>query len=264
MKYIKTYESFNVNETLDMFTMPSDPIKGSLDVYKELGNYIKTKITDLVKYLGDKYNDFIQKFEELCDIIANAIEKAGDKAQYSFEKVFGHFNITTMRFEDIKKIILDKYGKQLESAIKSQKIGGRRNESHFEQEAGDGGTFTNLPKDSGLVQTFLAILQNILGFNLYTCGGPISYLLSLIFGTMGFTAVISTIVSLCGSIIALGLVFAMRKVVYNLEHGDEEKLATKPLVGDSRFNPDKLKNNKSREINFLQTKTYNSDDATRW
>jgi hypothetical protein len=51
-----------------------------------------------------------------------------------------------------------------------------------------------LPKDSGIVQTFLAILQNILGFNLYACGVPGAYLLTLLFGSMGFTGVIAMLV----------------------------------------------------------------------
>lgn len=42
MKYIKTYESFKVNETMDMFTMPVDPIKGSLEVWSDIWDSVKS------------------------------------------------------------------------------------------------------------------------------------------------------------------------------------------------------------------------------
>jgi hypothetical protein len=44
MKYIKTYESFNINETMDMMTMPVDPIAGAADVYKDIAKAIGNKI----------------------------------------------------------------------------------------------------------------------------------------------------------------------------------------------------------------------------
>ena len=227
MKYIKTYESFNVNETLDMFTMPVDPIAGAADVYKEIGEYIKTKMGDLVRYLGNKYNEFIEKFEELCDIIAKAIDTTGDKAQAGLERLFGTFNITTMSHDEVKKVILGKYRNQLEEAVESQKANegyywepsaNAKKEIHREQESGDGGAITSLPKDSGIVQTFLTILQNILGINLYACGVPMAYLISLVFGSLGMTAVVSMMISLLGGILAIFVIAASRKLVYKLEH----------------------------------------------
>ena len=133
----------------------------------------------------------------------------------------------------------------------------------MEQETGTGNTVGSLPKDSGIVQTFLAILQNILGFNLYACGVPGAYLLTLLFGAMGFTGVISMLISLLGGILAIFAVTAARKLVYHLEHGDK-KWATKPLAGDSRFNPDKLMNSGSSSSRFNPSKTMNNSDATKW
>jgi hypothetical protein len=227
MRYIKTYESFKTNETMDMMFMPVDPIAGAADVYKEIGNYIKTKMGDLVRYLGDKYNEFIEKFEEICDMIAKAIDTAGDKAQAGLEKLFGTFNLTTMSHDEVKKVILDKYRNQLEEAVESQKANEgyywepsetAKKEIHREQETGQGGAVTSLPKDSGIVQTFLSILQNILGINLYSCGVPMAYLISLVFGSLGMTAVVSMIISLLGGILAIFVIAAARRLVYKLEH----------------------------------------------
>ncbi len=47
MKHLKKFESFSVNETMDMMTMPVDPIAGAADVYKEIGKAIGNKVSEL-------------------------------------------------------------------------------------------------------------------------------------------------------------------------------------------------------------------------
>jgi hypothetical protein len=57
MKYIKTYESFSVNETMDMMFMPVDPIAKMGDVYSGFYKEIKSKIKsffDAIKKEGDE------------------------------------------------------------------------------------------------------------------------------------------------------------------------------------------------------------------
>ena len=44
MKRLKTYESFRTNETLDMFTLPSDPIKGFGDLWKSVDNHLRSEL----------------------------------------------------------------------------------------------------------------------------------------------------------------------------------------------------------------------------
>ena len=51
MRYIKTYESFNINETMDMMTMPVDPIAGAADVYSDIAKAIGNKIDEITKLL---------------------------------------------------------------------------------------------------------------------------------------------------------------------------------------------------------------------
>ncbi len=64
MRYIKTYESFNVNETMDMFTLPVDPIKGAADVYKDIYNSIKdTAIKPVLEWLEDKGYDLLESIK---------------------------------------------------------------------------------------------------------------------------------------------------------------------------------------------------------
>lgn len=47
MKYLKTYESFKTNETLDMFTMPVDPIKGFGDIMKTFDTHLRSELTKM-------------------------------------------------------------------------------------------------------------------------------------------------------------------------------------------------------------------------
>ena len=223
MRYIKTYESFKVTETMDMMFMPVDPIAGSADVYKEIGNYIKTKLTDLVKFLGDKFDLFMEKLTSLADSIIDTIGDGAKKVLENIEKMFG--SVGSLSYEDVKKMIELKFKGKIEMAVKSNEgyywepSPAAKKEIHREQESGQGNATTSLPKDSGPVQTVLAILQNIFAVNLYSCGVPLAFLLSILFGAMGMTAVVAMLASFAISAIALLVIIVARKLVYNIEHG---------------------------------------------
>ena len=223
MRYIKTYESFKVTETMDMMFMPVDPIAGAADVYKEIGNYIKTKLTDLVKFLGDKFDLFMEKLTSLADSIIDTIGDGAKKVLENIEKMFG--SVGSLSYEDVKKMIELKFKGKIEMAVKSNEgyywepSPAAKKEIHREQESGQGNATTSLPKDSGPVQTVLAILQNIFAVNLYSCGVPLAFLLSILFGAMGMTAVVAMLASFAISAIALLVIIVARKLVYNIEHG---------------------------------------------
>ncbi len=51
MKHLTTFESFSINETMDMMTLPVDPIPGSVDVYSDVFHSIGNKINDIVNPL---------------------------------------------------------------------------------------------------------------------------------------------------------------------------------------------------------------------
>ena len=223
MRYIKTYESFKVNETMDMMFMPVDPIAGAADVYKEIGNYIKTKLTDLVKFLGDKFDLFMEKLTSLADSIIDTIGDGAKKVLENIEQMFGP--VGSLSYEDVKKMIELKFKGKIEMAVKSNEgyywepSPAAKKEIHREQESGEGNATTSLPKDSGPVQTVLAILQNIFGLNLYACGVPVGYALYLIFGNVAMGAFVFALGSFVISFIALTVIMTARKLVYNLEHG---------------------------------------------
>lgn len=53
MKHIKKFENFSIDETLDMFMMPVDPIRGYEDLWE-----------DFKKTLKIKFNEFISKVKK--------------------------------------------------------------------------------------------------------------------------------------------------------------------------------------------------------
>ncbi len=64
MRYIKTYESFNINETMDMMTMPVDPIAGAADVYAEIGKAIGNKVSEVTKLLKEAATPDVTKLKD--------------------------------------------------------------------------------------------------------------------------------------------------------------------------------------------------------
>ena len=223
MRYIKTYESFNINETMDMMFMPVDPIAGAADVYKEIGDYIKNKMTELVKFLGDKFDLFIEKLTSLADSIVGAIGNGAEKVLENIEKMFGP--VGSLSYEDVKKMIELKFKGQIETAVKSNEgyywepSPEAKKNIHREQESGQGNVTTSLPKDSGPVQAVLDILQNILGFNLYACGLPLAVILGVLMPQVALGAFVFMIASFIITLISLSVIMVARKLVYNLEHG---------------------------------------------
>jgi hypothetical protein len=63
MNYVKKFENFNVNETLDMFTLPVDPIPGSEDVLSDISQWF----SETGEFIWNKINEFI----DWCNKILN-------------------------------------------------------------------------------------------------------------------------------------------------------------------------------------------------
>ena len=54
MKHLKTFENFNINETMDMMFMPVDPIAGAADLYNDFYKEMKKKV---VKFIDNIKNE---------------------------------------------------------------------------------------------------------------------------------------------------------------------------------------------------------------
>ena len=65
MKHLKTFENFTTNETLDMFTMPVDPIEGFDDMWDDFYKDMKAKIKDILSKLKQEGKETKEAFN-LC------------------------------------------------------------------------------------------------------------------------------------------------------------------------------------------------------
>lgn len=68
MKYIKTFESFELNETLDMMTMPVDPIKGAADVWGDVWNSVGEFVEEGKEWFYSKLEQFVDHILKALDV----------------------------------------------------------------------------------------------------------------------------------------------------------------------------------------------------
>ncbi len=75
MKYIKKFESLNINEGQDMMFMPSDPIAKSGEVYSEIFQSLLDKLKSVSDF--NKLKEELKKNPEEAKKIASALKDSG-------------------------------------------------------------------------------------------------------------------------------------------------------------------------------------------
>ena len=103
MRYIKTYESFKINETGDMFFMPVDPIPGAADVWSDILEGLYDFIQRFYKGTKELFTKGVEKF---CEAIFKLI---GDH-QEILDKVTKYFGTpaTDLTWKDVYRGIMNK------------------------------------------------------------------------------------------------------------------------------------------------------------
>jgi hypothetical protein len=117
MKYISTYESFCVNETLDMFTLPVDPIPGIKDVLSDIGQWF----TETGEFLWNKLTSFIDWIKSKISIpgikeyFSQLFEAIGELSKIQLNRVTNLFfdkDYTKVEWSDLNaSTIKNLYGK---------------------------------------------------------------------------------------------------------------------------------------------------------
>jgi hypothetical protein len=93
MKYVKTFESFNLNETLDMFTLPVDPIPGSEDVLSDISQWV----SETGEFIWNKINEFIDwckkilNKENLKEYFSKLFEAIGELSKIQLNRASNLF-----------------------------------------------------------------------------------------------------------------------------------------------------------------------------
>lgn len=62
-KHIKTFKEYRVNETLDMFMMPVDPMRGYGDMWDDFKNSMKKSYTDFIKKVKKEGKETQEAYE---------------------------------------------------------------------------------------------------------------------------------------------------------------------------------------------------------
>lgn len=214
MKYIKTYESFNVNETLDMMTMPVDPIAGAADVYGDIWNYLKGKVSDIVKTLGNKWNEFVDKASEFINKIVELIGERSKEVIKNIENIFAK-PLVDLTFDDIKR--------GLKNMPQVQELNRTNEEFDFHPKAGveiDGQNPLSISKDDPLIQKILGIFQFIFKLNFVSCFAPFAAVFAFYFGF--YTGIIPSIIVTYIGVVVFGVI---RTLLYRAS--ESEKPAVK-------------------------------------
>ena len=93
MKYVKTFDSFKVNETLDMFTLPVDPIPGVEDVLSDIsqwvsetGEFIWSKLTSFIDWCKKVLNK-----ENLKEYFSKLFEAIGELSKIQLNRATNLF-----------------------------------------------------------------------------------------------------------------------------------------------------------------------------
>ena len=162
MKYIKTYESFKINETEDMFFMPVDPIKGAADMYKDIYNEIKDSVLKpIVNWLNEKGAG-----------ILNSIKPSKESLKKIYEFLMEHFGTISpdLSSENITKMI---------DVLELEKIKENNQEDEW-----------HTVKGENLFVKLLATLKYLFGLNIAGWAGLPAFFTGLLVsggsGTIGF------------------------------------------------------------------------------
>ncbi len=186
MKYVKNFESFKTNETLDMFTLPVDPIPGMKDVMSDIGQWFSEK----GEFIWDKITGFIDwckkilNKEELKEFFSKLFESIGELSKIQLNRATNLFfskDYQDVEWSDINlgnvKNLYSKIRDGLKEFTTDKSWTFKDDESKLKSEEGLEDKSLQLKK----------VINQILGF----------------LGKTAISAVISKIVSMC--LISLGM-----------------------------------------------------------
>ena len=181
-RHIKPFENWlaenSIDETMDMMTMPVDPIKGAAEVY-----------SDIAKAIGNKFKEATLKID---DAVESTVKELGSKTAQvlkSIEHYFGapadklSYDMIVAKLEKANESFVDKYDA-------ADPYNGHEEGMH---------TSTKDVK-GGIIHKIGNILQNICGINILSFGLIGSFLtwllgvaqnpaMSIIYSIIGFVIV---------------------------------------------------------------------------
>jgi hypothetical protein len=87
MKYLKTFESFSMNETMDMMFMPVDPIAGAGEVYSDFYNEMKNKVKKFIDNIKNEGKETKEAFNLVVQACKDEIELSKEQRQKIYDQL---------------------------------------------------------------------------------------------------------------------------------------------------------------------------------
>ena len=180
-----------IDETMDMMTMPVDPIKGAADVYR-----------DVAKALGSKFKEATLKIDVAVE---STVKELGSKAAQVLKSIEHYFGAPS------DKLTYDMIVAKLESSNESLVD---RYDAADPYNGHEEGMHTSI-KDvkGGIIHKIGNILQNICGINILTFGLLGSFLTWLL-----NIATVNPAMSMIYSIVGFVIVHIIRKLATMAGH----------------------------------------------
>jgi len=211
MKYVKTFESFrNDFNRQNQFNFNVESLNENLlddiiNFFRNIWDYISEKAQDFVDFIGDKWNEFKNKINEISESIINLVGDKLGAVIKNVEKLFGK-PAHDLTLEDIKR--------GLKNMPKVQTLSAS-NEEFTDRAIGE---FSD--KDP-LVQKVLAILEGVFLVNTVSCFAPLAWILGL-FATGGIVS--GMFLSMITSFLAIGIFTVIRNMLYKSAEKTKEKI----------------------------------------
>ena len=190
MIYLKTFESFGVNETLgDMMMLPIDITgPGISKAYKEIYDDLKSAI-------GTKFSKFTEELEKATNAVID--EVPSNQLLDNIKKFFGK-DLNTISEEDIKTSLSKKLNESSSWWFSGEEYD--KSDPYTTTKGEDEHTFTPIEEiKGGILQKISSVLQTILGINLLSFGFFGTILASILGGALTFG--MSFVLSIVGFIV---------------------------------------------------------------
>jgi|LauGreDrversion4_2_1035121.scaffolds.fasta_scaffold433040_3 hypothetical protein len=188
MRYLKTFERFELNETQDMMFMPVDPIKNSAEAY-----------SDIAELVGGSFNVVERKVDEAVDAFVADLGSEAVDVLKSIEKFFG--------------VAADKLTYELAKA-KIQKLNESLVDDYDAADPYDGEHMATPLKDvkGGLFQKVCSLIQRICAVNILSAGAIGTFVTWILEKCTGAVSVENFAWSLISAIVAFIVVHIIRKI----------------------------------------------------
>jgi len=190
MIYLKTFESFGVNETLgDMMMLPIDITgPGISKAYKEIYDDLKSAI-------GTKFSKFTEELEKATNAVID--EVPSNQLLDNIKKFFGK-DLNTISEDDIKTSLSKKLNESSSWWFSGEEYD--KSDPYTTTKGEDEHTFTPIEEiKGGILQKISSVLQTILGINLLSFGFFGTILASILGGALTFG--MSFVLSIVGFIV---------------------------------------------------------------